>query len=210
MAVDDWGNQNLDNVLVVIATPPSSDLDSFESFAPDLVTGLQAWDHPLDDGTAIDVSWNRTEAFDFSHYTVWVSELPLDDLSLINSSCNSLIECNLVEIYLRQIGNSPRLEVTIDQALYGNEPENLQSSNIIPLVPLYVTVTIHDIYGNVGLTNLGDSIAIVTPIDNRGDLIPPDRIDAPLLEDRSPDDGDGFFVEYSSVSYTHLTLPTKA
>ena len=197
VAVDDWGNQNLDNVLVVIATPPSSDLDSFESFAPDLVTGLQAWDHPLDDGTAIDVSWNRTEAFDFSHYTVWVSELPLDDLSLINSSCNSLIECNLVEIYLRQIGNSPRLEVTIDKALYGNNPENLESSNIVPLVPLYVTVTIHDIYGNVGLTNLGESIAIVTPIDNRGDLIPPDRIEAPLLEDRSPDDGDGFFVEYS-------------
>lgn len=205
VAVDDWGNQNLDEVLVVIATPPISDLDSFEGFPPELVTGLQAWDHPLDDGTAIDISWNRTEAFDFSHYTVWASEFPLDDLSIINSSCQLNMDCDLVEIYLRQIGNSPRLELTIENALYGDEAENLESSGIIPLVPLYVTVTVHDIYGNVELTNLGDNIAIVTPVDNRGDLIPPDRIEAPILEDRSPDDGDGIFVEFSSSSANDIS-----
>ena len=69
VAVDDWGNQDVDQVLVV-ETTTYSELDSLEGIPPDPVSGLQAWDHPNDDGTAIDVSWDRTMADDFSHYTV--------------------------------------------------------------------------------------------------------------------------------------------
>jgi hypothetical protein len=45
-------------------------------------------------------------------------------------------------------------------------------------------------------------MALVTPLDNRGDLSPPDRIPAPTLDDRSPDTGDGVFVDfvYSTAS----------
>ena len=63
VAVDDWGNQNVDDVLVV-ETASYSEFDSTEFTPPEMVSGLQAWDHPDDDGTAIDVSWDRTMAED--------------------------------------------------------------------------------------------------------------------------------------------------
>ena len=196
VAVDDWGNLDVDDVLVV-ETTPYSELDSLQWVPPDLVTGLQAWDHPSDDGTAVDVIWDRSTADDFSHYTVWVSDYPLDDLSVISSTCEQSGNCDLLIIDQRQIGNSPRLEVTVGKALYGNEADSLAPSGIIPLVPLYVTVTVHDITGNVQLMGLGDNIVLVTPLDNTGDLFPPDRIPAPTLEDRSPDSGDGVLVGFS-------------
>ncbi len=197
VAVDDWGNQNLDDVLVV-ETTTYSELDSMEWTPPDPVSGLQAWDHPEDDGTAIDVSWDRTMAEDFSHYTVWVSDYPLDNLTEISSECESSGQCGLMIIDQRQIGNSPRLEVTITSALYGTEADSLALSGINPDIPLYVTVTVHDIAGNAVLTGLGDYLALVTPLDNRGDLFPPERVPAPTLEDRSPDSGDGVFVSFAA------------
>jgi len=199
VAVDDWGNQNVDEVLVV-ETASYSELDSSEFMPPDMVSGLQAWDHPDDDGTAIDVSWDRTLADDFSHYTVWVSDFPLDDLTDVSLACETSGSCNLVTIDQRQIGNSPRLEVTLSTALYGTEADDLSPSRILPDVPLYVTVTIHDIAGNVVLSDLSDHLALVTPIDNRGDLFPPERIPAPTLEDRSPDSGDGVLVSFLASS----------
>ena len=197
VAVDDWGNQNLDDVLVV-ETASYSELDSSEFSPPDLVSGLQAWDHPEDDGTAIDVSWDRTMAEDFSHYTVWASDFPLDDLTDVYASCEANGNCNTLTIDQRQIGNSPRLEVTLTTALYGSEPDSLAPTRISPDIPLYVTVTIHDIAGNVFLSGLSDHLALVTPIDNRGDTFPPERLTAPELEDRSPDSGDGLFVTFPS------------
>ncbi len=122
-----------------------------------MVSGLQAWDHPDDDGTAIDVSWDRTTAEDFSHYTVWASDFPLNDLTEASSACESSGTCNLVTIDQRQIGNSPRLEVTLSRALYGTEADELSPSRISPEVPLYVTVTIHDIAGNVFLSDLSEN-----------------------------------------------------
>ena len=197
VAVDDWGNQNVDDVLVV-ETASYSELDSSEFSPPDLVSGLQAWDHPEDDGTAIDVSWDRTMAEDFSHYTVWASDFPLDDLTDVYESCEARGNCNALTIDQRQIGNSPRLDVTLTTALYGSEPDSLTPSRISPDIPLYVTVTIHDIAGNVFLSGLSDHLALVTPIDNRGDMFPPERLAAPDLEDRSPDSGDGIFVTFPS------------
>jgi hypothetical protein len=195
VAVDDWGNQNVDDVLVV-ETASYSEFDSTEFTPPAMVSGLQAWDHPEDDGTAIDVSWDKTLAVDFSHYTVWVSDFPLNDLTDVSLACESSGSCNLLTIDQRQIGNSPRLEVTVSSALYGTDAADLSLSRISPDIPLYVTVTIHDISGNVILSDLSDHLAIVTPIDNRGDTFPPERIPAPTLEDRSPDSGDGVFVSF--------------
>ena len=199
VAVDDWGNQNVDDVLVV-ETASYSEFDSTEFTPPDMVSGLQAWDHPDDDGTAIDVSWDRTMAEDFSHYTVWASDFPLNDLTEVNSACESSGACNLVTIDQRQIGNSPRLEVTLSSALYGTEADALSPSGISPDVPLYVTVTIHDLAGNVILSDLSDNMALVTPIDNRGDLFPPERVPPPTLVDRAPDSGDGVFASFPPSS----------
>ena len=199
VAVDDWGNQNVDDVLVV-ETASYSEFDSTEFTPPEMVSGLQAWDHPDDDGTAIDVSWDRTMAEDFSHYTVWASDFPLNDLTEVNSACESSGACSLVTIDQRQIGNSPRLEVTLSSALYGTEADALSPYGISPDVPLYVTVTIHDLAGNVILTDLSDNMALVTPIDNRGDLFPPERVPPPTLVDRAPDSGDGVFVSFPPSS----------
>ena len=197
VAVDDWGNMAVEPVNVVTTTAYSDiDTDSISFSAPEKVSGLQAWDHPSDDGTAIDISWNRSIADDFSHYTVWVSEYPLGNLIEINQHCEEY-NCELMIINQRQIENSLKLEVTLDKALYGNEPSELSSDEIRPSIPLYVTITIHDLAGNAHLSNLEDHVVIVTPIDNRGDIYPPDRMDPPILTDRSPDSGNGMFVEFA-------------
>ncbi|MGY8714951.1 MAG: two-component regulator propeller domain-containing protein [Candidatus Poseidoniales archaeon] len=198
VAVDDWGNMATEPVNVV-STTPYSELDSISFSPPDKINGLMAWDHPQDDGSSIDVVWNRSTANDFSHYTIWVSEYPLNDLTEIYQHCLE-IECNLITINQRQIENSIQLEITIDNALYGNDIDSLYSNNILPSIPLYVAVTVHDISGNVHMSNLDDYIALVTPIDNRGDVSPPDRLNAPILTDRNPDSGDGMFVEFSQSS----------
>ena len=39
-------------------------------------------------------------------------------------------------------------------------------------------------------------MVLVSPLDNRGDISPPDRLGKPILEDRSPDNGDGMFVTF--------------
>ena len=101
-------------------------------------------DHPSDDGSSIDIMWNRSTADDFSHYTIWVSEYPLNDLIEINQHCQE-IECNLIIINQRQIENSLQLEITVNNALYGNDISSLYSSIIVPSIPLYVAVTVHDI-----------------------------------------------------------------
>ena len=195
VAVDDWGNQDVENVLVVEMTP-NSQLDSSSGLPPDLVANLQAWDHPMDDGTAIDISWDRSEATDFSYYTVWVSDYPLDDLTQLSSQCSQNDNCDLIIVNQRQIGNSKQLELTVNKALYGTNIETLKSEKIIPSIPLYVAVTVHDINGNVKLTGMDQIMSLVTPIDNRGDSSPPNRIPSPILTDRTSDSGNAIFVEF--------------
>jgi hypothetical protein len=86
--------------------------------------------------------------------------------------------------------------MTIEEAMYGNSVDSLEISSIIPDIPLYVAVTVHDVKGNVFLTGLDQYISIVTPVDNRGDITPPDRLIAPVLEERPGDGGDGMFVTF--------------
>ena len=195
VASDDWGNSNVDSVLVVEATPQASENGS--SSAPDRVEGLIAWDHPDDDGTKIDIVWNRSTAPDFDFYTVWVSEYPLSDVTEMSEKCeNGVISCSNIVIDQRQIGGLLQLQMTVDRAMYGATLETLVTSSIYPDVPLYVAVTVHDIKGNVYLSGLEDHISIVTPVDNRGDITPPDRLSPPILEERLADDGDGMLVTF--------------
>ena len=172
---------------------------------PERVEGLSAWDHPEDDGTAIDILWNRSLAPDFSHYVIWVSDYPLDDLTEIWDRCSDdLAGCGLLEIDQRQIGGALQLEITVTTALYGSTVDTLTPQTITPLTPLYVTITTHDIQGNVHLTDMSDHLVLVAPLDNRGDISPPNRLAAPMLEDRSPDDGDGMLVTFPSSDASDL------
>ena len=195
VAADDWGNENLDDVLVVDATPIANTLGQGQ--APPRVEGLSAWDHPDDDGTAIDIMWNRSLAADFSHYVIWVSDYPLNDLTEIWAECSDdLAACGLLEIDQRQIGGALQLQITVTTALYGSTVDTLSSEPIVPSIPLYVTITTHDILGNVHLTGMQEHMVLVSPLDNRGDISPPDRLGKPILEDRAPDNGDGMFVTF--------------
>ena len=195
VAFDDWGNADLDNVLVVEATPQSN--INGTGIAPDRVLGIDAWDHPSDDGTAIDIRWNRSSAEDFDFYTVWVSEYPLTNVTEIWSLCQeSPTSCGLVTIDQRQFGANFQLELMITKAIYGNSIDSLKVENIQPMIPLYVTVTIHDISGNAHLNQLREHMVLVTPIDNRGDVSPPERLLSPILSDRPNDVGDGMFVDF--------------
>ncbi len=203
VASDDWGNENLDTVLVVEATPMSN--IAGQGQPPTRVEGLSAWDHPDDDGTAIDILWNRSLDPDFSHYVIWVSDYPLNDLTEIWERCSDdLAGCGLLEIDQRQIGGALQLEITVTTALYGSTVDTLTSQSIVPLTPLYVTITTHDIQGNVHLTDMSDHLVLVAPLDNRGDISPPNRLAAPMLEDRSPDDGDGMFVTFPESDASDL------
>ena len=195
VAADDWGNENLDDVLVVDATPIAN--TQGQGQAPSRVEGLSAWDHPNDDGTAIDITWNRSLAADFSHYVIWVSDYPLNDLTEIWDECSDdLAACGLLEIDQRQIGGALQMQITVTTALYGSTVDTLSSEPIVPSIPLYVTITTHDILGNVHLTGMDEHMVLVSPLDNRGDISPPDRLGKPILQDRSPDDGDGMFVTF--------------
>jgi len=202
VASDDWGNENLDAVLVVEATP-TADTTGVGN-APPRVEGLIAWDHPDDDGTAIDIVWDRSTAPDFSHYTIWVSDYPLNDLTGISEKCETS-NCNLIEVDQRQIGGLLQLQITVGEALYGSTVGELSPAQIEPDIPLYVTITVHDIKGNVFLTGLDEHMVLVSPVDNRGDITPPERLAAPVLEDRSPDDGDGIIVTFPESEASDVT-----
>ena len=51
---------------------------------------------------------------------------------------------------------------------------------------------------------MSDHLVLVAPLDNRGDISPPNRLAAPMLEDRSPDDGDGMFVTFPESDASDL------
>jgi hypothetical protein len=203
VAADDWGNENLNDVLVVDATPISNTAGVGQP--PARVEGLRGWDHPSDDGTAIDIVWNRSLAADFSHYVIWVSDYPLNDLTEIWAECSDdLSVCGLLEVDQRQIGGALQMQITVTTALYGSTVATLTSEPITPSIPLYVTITTHDILGNVHLTGMEEHMVLISPLDNRGDISPPDRLGVPILNDRSPDDGDAMFVTFPESEASDL------
>ncbi len=89
------------------------------------------------------------------------------------------------------------IELTISTALY-SPPSNLMDITmstpqlIKPDIELFVTVTVHDIKGNVHLTNLPQ--ASVVPINNIVDTEPPERLSVVDIYDRPNDDGTGLLL----------------
>ena len=204
VASDDWGNQDFSNVLVVEATPQSN--NGGVGIPPARVDGLAAFDHPEDDGTAIDIIWNRSLATDFSFYTIWVSDFYQEDLTESWNNCsNSPESCGLIKLNQQQIGGAFQLRMTVEKAHYGDTISQSSSSAIIPEVPLYVTITTHDIHGNVFLSDMQNYMVLVIPSDNSGDVFPPSRLNSPQLTDRPSDDGDGVFVTFQESDASDIS-----
>ena len=196
VASDAWDNADLWNVSIVEASAIADGTGGADP--PERVSGLEAWDHPADDGTAIDVAWSPSGASDFGFYVVWASEHPVDSVGPKWSACeDDPVECGLLIVDQRSMVRNKPLEVILTSALYGGDGlGGASASDIRPGVPLHVTVTVHDVKGNAFLTRLADHSVIVTPVDNRGDVTPPTRLDAPDLEDRPNDVGDGLLLTF--------------
>ena len=151
-----------------------------------------AFDHPDDDGTAVDVVWEPSSVDDFASYTVWVSNLPVSDLSLAYAAFGTNpATCGCFSFNKQWIDERTNpIELTLSTALYVAEGGTLAEGSpqlVKPGVELFVAVTVHDLKGNVHLTELTE--ASVTPVDNLNDVSAPDRITELALTDRPNDDG---------------------
>lgn len=202
VAADKWGNEDLLNVTWVNAF---SVQDSTGVDPPERVSGLEAWDHPDDDGTAVDVRWDPTDVDDFDFYVVWAAEAPLGDVALKWAACEEdPAACGLLVVRQQRQSPADPMLVTIHDALYGADLATATAGTIVPGEPIWVTVTIHDVKGNAFLTRLTDHMVLVTPIDNAGDREAPDRLAAPKVSDRSDDAGDGLEVEFQESAASDL------
>ena len=78
VAFDKWLNGDTGDVTILEVTPFVNNIG--EATIPERIFELDAWDHPDDDGTAIDIAWAPSQVDDFDYYVIWVSEHPVDDL----------------------------------------------------------------------------------------------------------------------------------
>jgi hypothetical protein len=197
VAYDVWLNGNTDEVTLVTATPFQNIVG--QGSTPPRITSLMAFDHPDDDGTAIDVVWEPSTVDDFASYTVWVSNRPVSNLASAYAAFGTDPDaCGCFSFNKQWIDERTNpIELTLSTALYvpdGGELTDGTLGLIQPDVNLYVAVTVHDLKGNVHLTNLTQ--ATVTPIDNQNDITAPDRVTDLDLRDRPNDDGTALLLDF--------------
>ena len=195
VAFDKWLNGDTGDVTILEVTPFVNNLNS--PTEPVRISELNAWDHPDDDGTAIDISWAPSQVDDFDFYVIWASEYPLNDLTDMWARAGTepgICGCIVMDKQWIDTEKSP-IEITLNTALYGgNNLANSIPKQIMPDLQLYVAVTVHDVKGNVYLDNLNTAIA--TPIDNLADTTPPERLSGLNLYDRAGDDGTAVMLEF--------------
>ena len=87
VASDNWLNEDLLNVDIVSAEPYKQ-LDA-GTLAPDRIGYIESWDEPNDDGSAIRVAWEPSQANDFAYYVVWANNQPINNLEELWNSKNA-------------------------------------------------------------------------------------------------------------------------
>ena len=195
VAFDKWLNGDTGDVTVLEVTPFVNNLNGPSE--PERISELSAWDHPNDDGTAIDISWSPSEVDDFDFYVIWASEYPLGDLTEMWNAGGTepgICGCIVMDKQWIDTEKSP-IELTLNTALYGgNDLSSSSPKQIVPDIPLYVAITVHDVKGNVHLNNLNTATA--TPVDNLADTTAPERLSELNLYDRPGDDGTAVMLEF--------------
>tara|TARA_B110000483_G_scaffold56604_1_gene70791 strand:- start:3031 stop:5967 length:2937 start_codon:yes stop_codon:yes gene_type:complete len=195
VAYDDWLNVDLVDVDLIQVTPLRNTAGS--GTTPDRVGSVNAFDHPDDDGTAIDVIWSISDADDFSHYIVWAADQPISDLSVAWAGFGDDDgKCACLKINKQWIDEDYNpIELSISTALYGGDSILDATPQIIkPGVELFVVVTVHDLAGNVYLTDLPQ--ATVIPINNIEDVTAPAPLETLELYDRPNDDGSALLLDF--------------
>ena len=164
---------------------------------PDRVGTINAFDHPDDDGTAVDVVWSISDADDFSHYIVWAADQPISDLSVAWAAFgDDTTQCACLKINKQWIDEDYNpIELSISTALYGGDSILDASPQIIkPGIELFVVVTVHDLAGNVHLTDLPQ--ASVIPVDNLQDVTAPLPLTDLELSDRPNAGGGALLLDF--------------
>ena len=197
VAYDVWLNGNTDEVLLRAAEPLQNIVG--QGATPPRITSLMAFDHPDDDGTTIDVVWEPSTVEDFASYTVWVADAPVEDLSRAYAAFGNTPDfCGCFSFNKQWIDERTNpIELPLSTALYtpdGGDLSDGTPSMIQPGVELFVAVTVHDLKGNVHLTDLTQ--VTVTPVDNINDNTAPDRLVDIELFDRPNDDGKALLLDF--------------
>ena len=211
VAFDKWQNGDTGDVTILEVTPYVNNING--GSVPERITELNAWDHPDDDGTAIDISWAPSEVDDFDYYVIWVSESDLSDVTEIwekGGTEPGICGCIVMDKQWIDTSKSP-IYLTINTALYIQPSVSTEleviPKQIIPDIELNVAITVHDIKGNVHLDNLNK--AVVTPIDNQKDDEAPEKLVNISLSDRPNDNGKAVLLEFelseeSDVAYYEI------
>ena len=197
VAYDVWLNGNTDDVLLVAAAPLQNIIG--QGGTPPRITSLMAFDHPDDDGSAIDVVWEPSTVEDFASYTVWISNAPVEDLSTAYAAFGSNPQaCGCFSFNKQWIDERTNpIQLTLSTALVVPEGGSLADGvpGLIQAdVEYFVAVTVHDLRGNVHLTDLTQ--VSVTPIDNINDNTAPDRLTDLSLTDRPNDNGRALLLDF--------------
>jgi hypothetical protein len=165
---------------------PEADLRVDEP--PARVTMVTATDVADDSGHAIEVSWTPVLDADLTHYTVWVSEHDVSDVSEMWSRCSFYLDTCAEKVMMSET-------LVLDQALYGDELARSVRVLIRPDVELFVAVTAH---GGEGGVHLSDLVTMtVTPVDDLRDEEAPPRMARPILSDVADDDGRALWMEFT-------------
>ena len=199
VAYDDWLNVDLIDADIVEVTPFRNTVGNGN--IPDRIGTITAFDHPDDDGTAIDVIWTISDADDFAYYIVWVADQPVTDLSGAWAAFgDDESRCGCLKIDKQWIDEDKNpIQLTISTALYGGNGNLMDLTQttpqlIKPDIELFTTVTVHDIKGNVHLNNLIQATTV--PINNIQDTTPPERLSNLELTDRPMDDGTALLLDF--------------
>ena len=197
VAYDVWLNGNTDDVMLVAAAPLQNIVG--QGGTPPRITSLMAFDHPDDDGSTIDVVWEPSTVEDFASYTVWVSNAPVVDLSTAYAAFgNNPDACGCFSFNKQWIDERTNpIQLPISTALVVPEGGTLADGvpGLIQAdVEYFVAVTVHDLRGNVHLTDLTQ--VSVTPIDNINDNTAPDRLTDLTLTDRPNDNGRALLLDF--------------
>ncbi|MEE3083036.1 MAG: hypothetical protein VX320_02965 [Candidatus Thermoplasmatota archaeon] len=164
--------------------------DLRETDAPARVESVSAIDTPNDSGHSIEVSWMPSIDTDVVHYTVWVSEHDVSDVSSMWSRCSFYLDTCAEMVMVTDMSDS----MIIDKALYGDSLDVGIRLQIQPDVELFVSVSAHDRDGNVFLDSLVTTN--VTPNDDLRDNEAPPRMERPILSDVENDYGNALWMEF--------------
>ena len=188
-AHDVWLNVDLSlgqDTIIDDAIPFRNVVD--EGVPPARLEAVEAFDHPQDDGSAIDVVFAPSAVDDFGHYLVWTFTESITNVSAWHADGMLRDGVSALRIDTQRIdADGSSFEITMNEAMQRNQDGTWSVVPIGDGMTVYAAVTVHDLRGNVHLDGLTTDSAVA--IDNVADREAPDRIEEIVATDRPEDDG---------------------